>query len=263
MDQQCALLPAIHRAIVVVASALVALGHVSSATAQQATTSQTAPKTQAKKAGSPTPAAAPAAPAATGQPQSADVASQQFIFSPWTKICGKDGPEGGNAKEVCAVLTEARVQSGQIAAYVSLVEPKDGSQKILRVSMPLGVRLPFGTRIMIDQGAPLQSNYLMCLAGCISDYDVKPDLLEKLKKGQTLTIQAINPGGYMISLDVPLLNFAKADDGPPTDEKVVLERERKLEGELERRAGEARNKVEGQSPQAPQSNGPFTAPAGK
>jgi hypothetical protein len=139
------------------------------------------------------------------------------------------------------------------------------------VTLPLGVRLPFGTRIIIDQGAPSQSIYLMCLVGCISDYEAKADMVDKLKKGQTLTIQAINPGGYQIAVNVPLLDFAKAYDGPPTDQKVLIERERKLEGELEHRAEQARNKLDGQSPQAQpsqppqaaQSNDPFTAPGGK
>jgi invasion protein IalB len=263
MDHQCALMPIMRRAILVAVAAMLVLGEVPRAMAQQATPSPTAPKAQAKKPGT--------APPATGQPQNADIGSQQFVFSPWTKICGKDGPEGTNAKEVCAILTEARVPSGQIAAAASLVEPRDGSQKTLRVTLPLGVRLPFGTRIIIDQGTPLQGIYLMCLAGCISDYEAKSDLLDKLKKGQTLTIQAINPGGYEISVHVPLMDFAKAYDGPPTDQKVLIERERKLEGELERRSEETRNKLEGQTPQsqpppsseAARTNDPFTAPVGK
>jgi invasion protein IalB len=256
-----------HRAVVVVALALLVLGDGSSALGQQTTPSPTAPKAQVKKPSTSLPAAPaisqPAAPSATAQPQGADLTKQQFIFSPWTKICGKDGPEGTNARDVCAVLTEARVPSGQIAVSASLVEPRDGSQKILRVTLPLGVRLPFGTRVIIDQGTPLQSNYLMCLVGCFSDYEAKPDMVDKLKKSQTLTVQAINPGGYQISVDVPLMDFAKAYDGPPTDQKVLIERERKLEGELARRAEETRNKLEGQPPQAAQSNDPFTAPANK
>jgi invasion protein IalB len=265
MDHQCASMSRMHRAVVVVAMALLVLGDVPSALAQQ--TTPTAPKAQAKKPSTLLPAppatSQPAAPPVTAQPQGPDLTKQQFIFSPWTKICGKDGPEGSNAKDVCAVLTEARVPSGQIAVSASLVEPRDGSQKILRVTLPLGVRLPYGTRVLIDQGAPLQSNYLMCLVGCFSDYEAKPDMVEKLKKGQTLTVQAINPGGYQISIDVPLMDFAKANDGPPTDEKVLIERERKLEEELARRAEETRNKLEGQPPQAAQSSGPFTAPANK
>jgi invasion protein IalB len=262
MDHPCALMPTMCRAIVVMATAMLVWAEVSTATAQQFTPSPS--RISPKK---PSPSAA--APPATGQPQSAP--GQQFTFSPWTRICGKDGPEGSDAREVCAVLTEARVPSGEVAVAVSLVEPRDGTQKILRVTLPLGVRLPFGTRIIFDQGAPLQSAYLMCTIGCISDYEAKADTVDKLKKGHTLTVQAINPGGYQISVDVPLTEFAKAYDGPATDEKVMVERERKLEAELQRRAEETRNKLEGQAPQAPPSqspqaapsNDPFTAPGGK
>ena len=267
MDYPCAPMPRMHRALVAVATALLVLGAVSSAIAQQPTPSPTAPKSQVKKPSTSLPAtppatSQPAAPPATAQPQGAD-ASQQFIFSPWTKICGKDRPEDTNAKEVCAVLTEARVPSGQIAVAVSLVQSQDGTQKALRVTLPLGVRLPFGTRIIIDQGAPVQSNYLMCLAGCSSDYEATTDLVDKLKKSQTLTVQAINPGGHPVSVNLPLVGFAKAYDGPPTDQSVLLERERKLQGELEHRAEETRNKLDGQPPQAAQSKDPSTAPAGK
>lgn len=258
MGHRSALMLTMHLAIAA-ATAVLAFGDVLGAIAQQTTPSPTAPKAPAKKPVTPLPS--------TGfpihQPQSADAGSPEFIFSPWTKICGKDGPEGSNAKEVCAVLTEARVESGQIAAAASLVEPRDGTQKILRVTLPLGMRLPFGTRIIIDQGGALQSNYLMCLVGCISDYDASPDMLDKLKKGQTLTIQGINPGGYQISINIPLLGFAKAYDGPPTDKNVLIERERKLEGELQRHADEARKKLEGQQPQSAQSGTPTTAPGGK
>ena len=255
------------RAVVAVATALLVLGELSSVVAQQTTPSPPAPKAQAKKPSTSLPPAPPAnaqptAPPATTQPQGAN-ASQQFIFSPWAKICGKDGPEGTNAKEVCAVLIDARVPSGQIAVAVSLVQAQDGTQKILRVTLPLGVRLPFGTRIIFDQGAPLQSNYLMCLAGCLSDYEATTDIVDKLKKSQTLTVQAINPGGYQISVNIPLMDFTKAYNGPPIDQTVLLEREKKLQEELVRDAEKTRNKLDGQPPQAAQSKDPSTAPAGK
>src|SRR5215468_2685372 len=109
MDHQCASMPTMHRAVIGVALALLVLGDGASALAQQTTPSPTAPKAQVKK-----PSTSLPAPPATAQPQGADLTKQQFIFSPWTKICGKDGPEGTNARDVCAVLTEARVASGQI-----------------------------------------------------------------------------------------------------------------------------------------------------
>jgi invasion protein IalB len=257
-----------YRPMTAIAAAALALSMISDAGTQTALAVEpgngpqdAAPRAQAKKPAVQPPGAAHSP--ANGQPQPAGASEPQFIFSPWTKICGKDGPEGSNAKDVCAVLTEARVESGQIAASASLVESKDGTQKILRITMPLGVRLPYGTRVIIDQGAALQGAYLMCLAGCFSDYEANADMIDKLKKGQTLTIQAINPGGYQVSMNVPLLDFAKAYEGPPTDQKVLLEREKKLQEQLQRRADESRKRLEGQQPEAAPSGTAIVAPPSK
>jgi hypothetical protein len=70
----------------------------------------------------------------------------------------------------------------------------------------------------------------------------------KLKKGKTLTLQAINMQGQAISLPLPLADFAKAYDGPPTDPKVFEEQQRKLQEELQKKAEEARKKLESQQP---------------
>ena len=77
------------------------------------------------------------------------------------------------------------------------------------------------------------------------------ELIGKLKKGQGLVIQGINGAGQPISLVVPLSDFAKAYDGPPTDPKVFEEQQKKLQDELQRRAEEARKKLENQQQAAP------------
>ena len=57
-----------------------------------------------------------------------------------------------------------------------------------------------------------------------------------------------------ISLPLPLNDFAKAYDGRPTDLKVFLEQQRKLQKELQKQqkeAEETRKKLEGQQIPAP------------
>jgi len=71
-----------------------------------------------------------------------------------------------------------------------------------------------------------------------------------LKKGQGLVIQGINGAGQPISLVVPLGDFAKAYDGPPTDPKVFEAQQQQLQQELQKRAEEARKKLEQQQSQA-------------
>jgi hypothetical protein len=79
-----------------------------------------------------------------------------------------------------------------------------------------------------------------------------------------LTVQAINMQGTPVSLPMPLTDFAKAYDGPPTDPKAFEEQQRKLQEELQKKAEEARKKLEGsQSQQTPAPAAPAPAPAQK
>jgi invasion protein IalB len=136
-----------------------------------------------------------------------------------------------------------------IAAVV--IEPEGEPKKILRVTLPLGMQLVHGTRVIIDNNPPAQSPYVICFQnGCMSDYDVTPELLANLKKGQNLVVQAINSNGAPLTLPLPLAEFAKAYDGPPTDPKVFEETQKKLQEELQKRAEEARKKLEATQPAA-------------
>jgi invasion protein IalB len=181
----------------------------------------------------------------------------QLIFSPWTKFClkGQPGqPPDPNAKEVCFTGKDARVESGQPVAAAVLIEPQGADKKLLRVTLPLGMQLAHGTRVIVDQNQPMTAPYVICFSnGCMADYEASVDLIGKMKKGQGLVIQAINATGQPISLVMPLGDFAKAYEGPPTDPKVFEEQQKKLQEELQRRADEARKKLESQQGGAPTS----------
>jgi invasion protein IalB len=193
------------------------------------------------------PAQAP--PAGPGQAQNGQQ-GVQLIFSPWTKFCLKGQPNQApdpNAKEVCFTGKDARVESGQPVAAAVLIEPQGQEKKLLRVTLPLGMQLSHGTRVIVDQNQPMTAPYVICFTnGCMADYEANADFIGKLKKGQGLVIQAINATGQPISLVMPLNDFAKAYEGPPTDPKVFEEQQKKLQDELQRRADEARKKLESQ-----------------
>jgi invasion protein IalB len=244
------------------AATLLVLAVVPAFAAQQGAPAQGGGVSQGKAVIESTPATPGVQYPAFGQFPSKVQVEQQFVYTPWTKVCTKDGPEGTNAKEVCMVESDARLETGQLAAAVIEIEPQDGSQKVLRLILPMGVRLPFGTRFTIDQGEATPVGYLMCLpnVGCFADYNMDADMVGKLKSGHSLVVQAINPGGYPISVDFPLDEFAKDHDGPATDPKVVAERQKKLQEELQRRADATRKQLEQQQQQTTQSN-PGAAPA--
>jgi len=119
------------------------------------------------------------------------------------------------------------------AVAAVLIELENDPKKVLRVTVPLGISLQPGTRVIVDNGEPTSAPYVICFSnGCMADYEVSGEFIGKLKKGQGLVIQAINGAGQPITLVVPLQGFAKAYDGPPTDPKKFEEQQKQLEGEL-------------------------------
>jgi invasion protein IalB len=170
------------------------------------------PKAKPKAAPSPTPQAQQG-----GQPD--------LTYSFWTKVCQK-GPEA-NAKQVCFLARDARVESGVPVAVVVLVEP-EGEAKKLRVTLPLGVLLQPGTRVIIDNGQPLTGPYVICLPnGCMAEYDASDELITQMKSAQNLHVQGINGSRQPINIPMPLGDFAKAYDGPPIDPKELEQQEKK------------------------------------
>src|ERR1700736_1721219 len=178
-------------------------------TAQQ----QTPPPAAGAPAGAPPAGGGPAA--AGGQPQDQQV---QLIYAPWTKFCLKG--QDANAKQVWFPGKDGRLESGQPVIPAVIIEPEGEPKKILRVTLPLGMQLVHGTRVIVDNNAPAQRPYVICFQdGCMSDYEVTPEMLANMKKGQNLIVQAINSNGAPLTLPLPLPEFAKAYDGPPTDPK--------------------------------------------
>jgi invasion protein IalB len=193
----------------------------------------------------PAAAPAPAAPAAPTQEAAAPSADQPpVVYSPWTKFCGKD-QNNAQAKEVCLTVKEARLETGQFLAGAALIEQAGEEKKLFRVTLPLGMQLPQGTRMILDKEQPLLGRYIVCLPnGCMADFDVNAEFVGKLKKGQQLLLQGINLPGQAATYQLPLADFAKANEGPATDPKVFEEQQKKLQEELQRKAEEARKKLQ-------------------
>jgi|HubBroStandDraft_6_1064221.scaffolds.fasta_scaffold370381_1 invasion protein IalB len=196
------------------------------------------------------PAAAPAAKPAAAAPQ-AGQQQLQLLYSPWTKFCAK-GQEA-NAKQVCLTGKDGRVETGQPVVSAVLIQP-EGGPNVLRVTLPLTVQLQRGTRVMIDQSrlASMTSDtqstpYTICFVnGCMADFEATADVVNQLKKGQSLWVQGFSIAGEFINLPLPLEDFGKTLDGPPTDPKVIEEQQKKMQDELQRRADEVRKKLEAQ-----------------
>jgi invasion protein IalB len=213
------------------------------------------PPPAAKKPPAPAPAPAKpqqAAPIQAAPQQGAPSQDQvQLIYSPWTKFCLKGKDPNVSPKEVCFTGKDARIESGMPVVAAVLIEPEGDPKKMLRVTLPLGVQLVHGTRVILDQNQPMTAPYIICFTnGCMADYEINAEMIGKMKKGQGLVVQAINANGQPLSLVLPLADFAKAYDGPPTDPKEFEAQQQKLQEQLQKRADDARKKLEQGQPGA-------------
>ena len=159
----------------------------------------------------------------------------KLVYSPWLKFCDKS-PEP-NVKQVCITGRDGRTDAGQAVVAAALVEAEGEAKKVLRVTLPSPLLLQYGTRIVVDKEAPISAPFFTCMGNaCMADYEATPELLGKLKKGQTLAIQAINIGNAAVSIPLPLGDgFQKANEGPPADPKLLEEQQKKLEEERRKR----------------------------
>jgi invasion protein IalB len=212
------------RTVVTVAAGLAAVSLSSAASAQ---TPPAKPKPKPPQAQQqPAPPAQAQAPAAPPAP-----APMQFVSTAWVKLCE------AQPKKICVTRTLLRTPQGAPAALAEFAEP-EGAPKILRITLPLGMLLEYGTRILIDQTQQpyATAKFVTCLEGCITFYQVSDDLQDKMKKGKTLNVQAVNLNNAPMNFPLPLDSFAKAIDGPPTDPKVYEEQQKKFQEELQKRA---------------------------
>ncbi len=216
-----------------------------------------APKPAAKPAPKPAPAQ-PQQQQAPQQPQQQQADQPQLMYSPWTRVCDKSAET--NNKQICIIGKDGRLETGQPVVIAQIIEPEGAARK-LRVIVPIPVLVQNGTRILIDDQELGQAPYAVCSPqmGCAAEYNSDDATIGKLKKGKTITVQVINVYNAIVSLPLPLGDFAKAFDGPPIDPKALEAQQRQLQSELQKRADEARKKLEGQG-QAPAAGAPATPP---
>jgi invasion protein IalB len=137
----------------------------------------------------------------------------QLTYSGWVKWCSA-------GKAPCMIANDAKLPSGQPVLSVVLFQFSENSRGTLRVALPLGMLIGRGTRVIVDGGRPVQAPYVRCLLnGCKSDYKVTPQLIDSMKTGKNIVVQAINSDNKPISLPVPLAGFAEVFDGPPDPTK--------------------------------------------
>jgi invasion protein IalB len=157
--------------------------------------------------------AAPApAPAHSPAPQASPSPEQQAAQPPapgWISRCGsasREAPLECSVEET-AVLTK----TGQLIVLVNIRVASDTHQPVALVQLPLGLNLPAGAKLQVDDGKATDLQIQTCEnRGCYSNTPVSPELLAALKSGKQLKVAFQNLNKEVITIPMPLADFAAA-----------------------------------------------------
>jgi invasion protein IalB len=181
-----------------VLAAILAFGSVGASHAQQAAKSKSAPH-----AAQTTPPAAPAADAAAAAPGSPQ--------SGWAVRCTSASREAPLecAMEETAVLSK----TGQLIVLVNIRVPSDTRVPVAMVQLPLGLNLPGGAKLQVDDGKTADLQIQTCEnRGCYAGAPITPDVLAALRSGKELKLSFQNLAKETITIPMPLTDFAAAYD---------------------------------------------------
>jgi invasion protein IalB len=165
-------------------------------TAKEASKAKAAPKAAQNTAAPATPAAPTEA--APAQPS-------------WTARCSsasRDTPLEC-AMEQTAVLSK----TGQLIVLVNIRVPSDTHAPVVLVQLPLGLNLPGGAKLQVDDGKTIDLQIQTCEnRGCYASTPIAPELLAALKSGKQLKLSFQNLAKETIAIPMPLADFAAAYD---------------------------------------------------
>jgi invasion protein IalB len=86
-------------------------------------------------------------------------------------------------------------------------------RSVLIVTTPLGVILPQGLILAIDQQEASRMQYQICIEpGCRAQIELAPELVQRLKSGVGATVTIVGPNGQPIAVPVSLKGFTAAYD---------------------------------------------------
>lgn len=81
------------------------------------------------------------------------------------------------------------------------------------VQLPLGLHLPGGAKLQVDDGKTAELQIQTCEnGGCFAGTSIAPDLLAALKSGKQLKVSFQNLAKETIIIPMPLADFAAAYD---------------------------------------------------
>lgn len=129
------------------------------------------------------------------------------VHGEWQLRCGQPP---GSSVEKCGLVQSVKAEDRpNVALTVVFLKSADGKTRLLRVVAPLGVLLPTGLGLKIDNVDVGHASFLKCgPAGCVAEVVVNDELIEKLKTGSNAVFIIFQTPEFGIGVPISLAGFS-------------------------------------------------------
>ena len=165
----------------------------------------------APKAKGPAPKAAQTTPAPSPSPTPHADAPAAPPQPGWIARCASTSRD---APLECAIEQNAVLtKTGQVIVVVNIRIAPDTRAPVALVQLPLGLNLPAGAKVQVDDGKVVDLQIQTCeQRGCYANTPITPDLLATMRSGKQFKVSFQNLGKETITIPMSLTDFAAAYD---------------------------------------------------
>jgi invasion protein IalB len=136
------------------------------------------------------------------------------VHKDWQIRC--DTPPGAKSEQCALIQSVTAEDRANVGLTVIVLKTADQKSRLMRVVAPLGVLLPSGLGLKIDQADIGRAGFVRCLPnGCIAEVIMDDELIKKLRSGKTATFIIFQTPEEGIGFPMSLAGFGEGYDKLP------------------------------------------------
>jgi invasion protein IalB len=136
------------------------------------------------------------------------------VHNDWQIRC--DTPPGAQGEQCALIQSVTAEDRANVGLTVIVLKTADQKSRLMRVVAPMGVLLPSGLGLKIDQADVGRAGFVRCLPnGCVAEVVMDEDLVKKMRAGQTATFIIFQTPEEGIGFPMSLKGFGEGYDKLP------------------------------------------------
>jgi len=136
------------------------------------------------------------------------------VHGDWQIRC--DTPPGSQGDQCALIQSVTADDRPNVGLSVIVLRTADQKTRLLRVLAPLGVLLPSGLGLKIDQADIGRAGFVRCLPnGCVAEVVMDDNLVRQLRTGQNATFVIYQTPDQGIGIPMSLKGFGEGYDKLP------------------------------------------------